>query len=111
MVASTHSRARAAAPKRPAPATPPEGGSRRTRTLWQALLSTPLYRHTLIGRTPQDLRLRLSERWSGDTARGNAILAGDIEFAGEKVRNPRPVWHPPGVGEDWLSTWHGFDWL
>ena len=28
--------------------------------------------------------------------RGNAILAGDIEFAGELMRNPMPAWFPAG---------------
>ncbi len=75
------------------------------------MLSTPVYHHTLIGFTPSDLRLRLSERWSGDEQRGKAILAGDIEFAGELVRHPKPPWQPPGIGEAWLAAWHGFDWL
>ncbi|MBV9828445.1 MAG: heparinase II/III family protein [Alphaproteobacteria bacterium] len=82
-----------------------------SRNTWRRLLATPLYPHTLYGPVPGDLRLRLSERWSGNEARGSAILAGEIEFAGELIRNPRPVWHPPGVGPDWLAAWHGFDWL
>jgi uncharacterized heparinase superfamily protein len=81
------------------------------RNMWRRLLMTPVYRYTLIGRTPAALRFRLSERWSGDEQRGQAILQGEIEFAGELVRHPKPAWHPPGVGEAWLMAWHGFDWL
>jgi uncharacterized heparinase superfamily protein len=78
---------------------------------WRTLTAGPFYRHTLIGRIPADLRLRLGDRWPGDTRRGNAILDGDIELAGELVRNPAPVWFPRGAGEEWLAAWHGFGWL
>jgi uncharacterized heparinase superfamily protein len=74
-------------------------------------LQGPLYRHTLLGPVPADLRLRLNERWPGDAERGAAILAGDIGFCGELVRNPMPVWFPAGTGPDWLAAWHGFGWL
>src|SRR5579884_361669 len=77
----------------------------------RALAAGPLYRHTLIGRVPQDLRLRLGQRWPGDPKRGTALLNGEIEFAGEIVRNPEPVWFPPGAGPEWLMAWHGFGWL
>ncbi|HVC54326.1 MAG TPA: heparinase II/III family protein [Stellaceae bacterium] len=75
------------------------------------LAASPLYRHTLIGPVPGNLRLKLDGRWPGEARRGAAILAGDIEFSGEMVRNPMPVWFPPGVGTAWLAAWHGFGWL
>ncbi len=75
------------------------------------LAAGPLYRHTLFGAVPSDLRLRLNERWPGDAKRGGAILAGEIEFHGERVQNPSPVWFPPGAGPAWLAAWHGFGWL
>ena len=71
----------------------------------------PLYRHTLIGRVPSDTRVRIGERWPGDAKRGTAILNGDIELAGELVRNPSPVWLPNGAGPSWIAAWHGFTWL
>ena len=77
----------------------------------RALAAGPFYRHTLIGPVPANLRLKLSERWLGEATRGNAILAGDIEFDGELVRNPMPVWFPAGAGPGWLAAWHGFAWL
>src|SRR5437763_4512195 len=77
----------------------------------RALAAGPFYRHTLIGPVPADLRLKLNERWPGDGRRGAAVLTGDIEFSGELVRNPIPVWFPPGVGPGWLAAWHGFGWL
>jgi uncharacterized heparinase superfamily protein len=76
-----------------------------------ALAGAPLYRHTLIGRVPVDLRLRLAERWPGDAKRGAAIAGGEMEFAGETIRNPAPRWFPAGAGADWLAGWHGFGWL
>jgi len=77
----------------------------------RALAAGPLYRHSLIGRAPEDLRRRIGERWPGDTKRGAAILAGEIEFAGELVCNPAPAWFPPSAGPEWLASWHGFGWL
>ena len=85
--------------------------SRLRHDAWRALTAAPFYRHSLIGRAPGALRLRLNERWPGDPRRGNAILAGDIEFAGELVRHPKPAWFPPGAGPGWLAAWHGFGWL
>lgn len=85
--------------------------TRLRRDTLRALAARPFYRYTLVGRTPSDLRVRLAERWPGDAKRGTAILAGDIELAGEVWRNPEPVWFPAGAGEDWLAEWHGFGWL
>ena len=85
--------------------------TRLRRDTLRALAAAPFYRHTLIGPVPADLRLKLNERWPGDGGRGAAVLAGDIEFSGELVRNPIPVWFPPGVGPGWLAQWHGFGWL
>ena len=62
---------------------------------WRALAAAPFYRQTLIGPAPSALRLKLNERWPGDPRRGNAILAGNIEFAGELIRRPTPAWFPP----------------
>jgi uncharacterized heparinase superfamily protein len=73
--------------------------------------ASSLYRYTLIGRTPADLLLRIGERWPGETKRGEALLAGNIELCGETVRNPAPVWFPRVAGEQWLAAWHGFTWL
>jgi uncharacterized heparinase superfamily protein len=89
----------------------PDVLTRLRRDAWRALAAGPFYRHTLIGRVPADLRLKLNERWPGDEKRGAAVLVGDIEFSGELVRNPVPVWFPAGVGPGWLAAWHGFGWL
>ncbi len=89
----------------------PDVFTRLRRDALRALAAGPFYRHTLIGPVPADLRLKLNERWPGDAKRGGAILAGEIEFSGELVRNPMPVWFPPGVGPGWLAAWHGFGWL
>jgi uncharacterized heparinase superfamily protein len=85
--------------------------TRLRRQTWRALAAGPFYRQTLIGPVPGELRLKLNERWPGDARRGAAILAGDIEFAGELVRNPVPVWFPADAGLGWLAEWHGFGWL
>ncbi len=89
----------------------PDTFTRLRRDALRALAAGPFYRHTLIGPVPADLRLKLNERWPGDTKRGGAILTGEIEFFGELVRNPMPVWFPPRAGPGWLAAWHGFGWL
>jgi uncharacterized heparinase superfamily protein len=89
----------------------PDVFTRLRRDALRALVAGPFYRHTLIGPVPADLHLKLSERWPGDTKRGAAVLAGEIEFSGELVRNPMPVWSPSRAGPGWLAAWHGFGWL
>jgi uncharacterized heparinase superfamily protein len=89
----------------------PDLVTRLRRDAWRALAAGPLYQHTLIGPVPADLQVKLNERWPGEAKRGEAILAGEIEFAGEKLRNPMPVWTPAGAGPAWLAAWHGFGWL
>ncbi len=89
----------------------PDAFTRLRRDALRALAAGPFYRHTLIGPVPPDLRLKLSERWPGDAKRGAALLAGEIEFSGELVRTPTPVWFPPRTGPGWLAAWHGFGWL
>lgn len=89
----------------------PDFLTRLRRDMLRTVAQGPLYRHTLVGRVPADVAVRVSERWPGDAKRGAAILAGDIELAGELLRNPAPVWHPAGAGPDWLAGWHGFAWL
>ena len=99
------------APRRVGGADAPGFLTRLRRDALQALAAAPLYRHTLIGRVPLDLRVRIGQRWPGDPKRGAAILAGDIELAGELVRNPSPVWFPPSASPGWLGAWHGFGWI
>ena len=85
--------------------------ARLRRDALQALAAGPLYRHTLIGRVPSDLKFRIALRWPGDARRGAAIIGGEIELAGEVVRTPSPRWAPPAVGPGWLAAWHGFGWI
>src|SRR5580700_4395649 len=85
--------------------------TRLRRDALRSFAASPFYRHTLIGRVPADLRLRVGERWPGDAKRGAAILSGEISLAGQVVRNPVPVWFPPEAGSAWLAAWHDFSWV
>ena len=85
--------------------------TRLRRDALQALAAGPFYRHTLVGRVPGDLKLRIAQRWPGDGKRGAAIAAGEIELAGELVRSPSPRWAPSSVGPEWFAAWHGFGWI
>src|SRR2546423_12018421 len=77
----------------------------------RVLTTAHLPRTSLNGRVPDSPRGPIGENWPGDPKRGAAILAGDIEFVGELVRNPSPAWFPSGAGPEWLAAWHGFGWL
>ena len=85
--------------------------TRLRRDALQALAAAPLYRHTLIGRVPDDLKLRIGLRWPGDAKRGAAIAGGEIELSGELIRNPSPRWLPPSAGPEWIAAWHAFGWI
>jgi uncharacterized heparinase superfamily protein len=94
-----------------APVETPPILTRLRRDALRAFAASPFYRHTLVGRAPSDLRLRVGERWPGDTKRGVTILNGEILLAGQVVRNPMPVWFPPEAGTNWLASWHDFSWV
>ena len=89
----------------------PDLFTRLRRDALHAFAAGPLYRHTLVGRAPDNLRCALGERWPGDPKRGAAIFGGDIELRGETVRNPAPVWFPRAASPEWLAEWHGFAWV
>jgi uncharacterized heparinase superfamily protein len=104
----------AARPGAEASGSAPEAPPLLTRLRREALrgfAASPFYRHTLIGRVPTDLRLRVGERWPGDAKRGQTILSGEILLAGQVVRNPMPVWFPSEAGTAWLAEWHDFSWI
>jgi uncharacterized heparinase superfamily protein len=85
--------------------------ARLRRETLQMLAAGPLYRHTLIGPVPGDLRVRIGLRWPGDPKRGAAIAGGEIELGGELIRNPAPRWLPPSAGPEWIAAWHSFGWI
>jgi uncharacterized heparinase superfamily protein len=85
--------------------------TRLRRDALQALAAGPFYRHTLIGRIPDDLRVRIGLRWPGDAKRGTAIASGEIELSGELIRNPSPRWFPPSAGPEWIAAWNSFGWI
>ena len=81
------------------------------RHLLQSLIARRFYRHTLKGRVPSGVGLKIGQTWPGDPKRGMAIAAGDIALVGPLVRNPAPCWFPPAGAEEWYAAWHGFDWV
>jgi len=73
--------------------------------------ATPLYRYTLVARTPADLATIPPDAWPGNAERGAAISAGELSFLGETVRGGDMTWQPVGMSDAWLAELHGFDWL
>lgn len=75
------------------------------------LYATPVYRYTLISRTPRDLILVPPDAWPGSADCGAAIVNGEFSFIGQTVRGGLRAWRPGGMSEAWLAELHGFDWL
>ena len=75
------------------------------------LYATPIYRYTLVGRSPEELAVVPPDSWPGNAERGSAISAGELSFLGETVRGGKHAWHPVGMSDAWLAELHGFDWL
>jgi uncharacterized heparinase superfamily protein len=85
--------------------------TRLRRNAFEAAANCSFYRHTLVGRVPAGLELKIGQRWPGDPKRGAAIAGGEVELIGELIRNPSPRWLPDAAGSEWLAAWHGFGWL
>jgi uncharacterized heparinase superfamily protein len=104
---------RAAGHRRSRPQTGQGDGvaARTQRDTRYSLAANRLYRLTLFSRVPSEIASKIGQPWPGDPERGAAIAAGEIELAGEIVRNPSPRWFPAAAGEEWLACWHGFDWI
>ncbi len=85
--------------------------TRMRRSMLQSLATRRLYRRTLVGRVPAGVEVKIGQAWPGDPKRGGAIVAGEVELGGTLVRNPSPRWFPVGAGEQWLASWHGFEWI
>ncbi len=85
--------------------------ARLRRDILRSLAANRFYRHTLAGRVPARVELKIGHAWPGDPKRGMAIAAGEIELAGKLMRNPSPRWSPTAGTEEWCAAWHGFDWI
>lgn len=69
------------------------------------------YRLSLFGPNPTAVRLSPTDPWPGNADEGAEILAGSFHFAGSTLRNPAPLWRPPGAADGWLAELHSFFWL
>jgi uncharacterized heparinase superfamily protein len=49
--------------------------------------------------------------WPADAQAGQAMLAGEFRFAGETIREPRPLSRPTGATAAWREAIDRFDWL
>jgi uncharacterized heparinase superfamily protein len=49
--------------------------------------------------------------WPADRKRGLALLTADFRFAGESIREPRPLSRPGGASPAWREALNRFDWL
>jgi uncharacterized heparinase superfamily protein len=49
--------------------------------------------------------------WPADPQQGQLLLAGEFRFAGESIRDPRPLSRPVGASPGWRDGLDRFDWL
>lgn len=85
--------------------------SRLGHTLKRPVFALPFYRYSLPGLTATALAVTPSDPWPGRAAAGTAVVQGGFTFAGQSLRDPAPLWSPPGASADWLAEMHGFTWL
>jgi uncharacterized heparinase superfamily protein len=81
------------------------------RPLAQAFFGSRAYDWTLGGKPPEGLALALPVRWPGEPARGAALLAGELRFAGQTLRGMHLFEAPAASSEAALAELHGFEWL
>lgn len=80
-------------------------------TLKRPVFALPLYRWSLPGLTATTLAVTPTDPWPGQAEAGTAILQGTFAFAGQSLRDPAPLWAPPGATAEWLIEMHGFVWM
>lgn len=74
------------------------------------LFRIPGYPVTLSGRAPRELLAQSPDSWPGEAARGQAIVGGRFEFAGEVASGDLAAWGNQ-AGVYWQESFHAFEWL
>jgi uncharacterized heparinase superfamily protein len=87
------------------------GGWRKPYAFLRFFYGTKLYRLTLGGRGAAPTGHIPADMWPGDATRGDTIVSGDFEFAGNAIRDAEAPWLAHGVSADWLALISTFDWL
>ena len=80
-------------------------------SLKRPLFALPLYGWSLGRGQATALALVPSDPWPGSAERGQALMEGHFDLAGETVIEPDPIWAPAGAGLAWRRELHGFLWL
>jgi uncharacterized heparinase superfamily protein len=85
--------------------------ARRWRRGMLRLVPARFYRHTLVGRVPTGIKLKVARAWPADPKRGGAIAAGDLELARKLVRSAAPLCFASPNPQEAGAAWHSFDWI
>jgi uncharacterized heparinase superfamily protein len=83
-----------------------EGHSAAAEIFYRALLRWPGGR-----RGPDEPLLVVDDPWPGDPAAGQAMVEGELSFAGQSFSLAAPNWAPLGAEVPWQRAAHGFAWL
>ena len=93
----------------------PERGrepGRLRRSAAELLFKSPLYRRSLKGQHPIQLKLKLDDPWPGEPKLADAMFHGRYRFAGQELTLPnQPPWNAAGASPAWLEALHGFAWI
>ncbi len=85
-------------------------GRRCLSLLSELLFRLPGYAVTLRGRAPRELPAQSPDPWPGEAARGQALVGGRFEFAGEVASGDLAAWGGR-TSLYWQEQFHSFEWL
>jgi uncharacterized heparinase superfamily protein len=79
---------------------------------WQNISDAPIFRvFALNNKAPHNLLVIPPDPWTGSSAIGRDIVAGNFRFYGQNFSARVHSWKPDGAGPDWIAAMHSFEWL
>ena len=69
------------------------------------------YSRSLMRRRTKQLAFVPQDSWPGDARRGDSIIRGKFDFAGESIETTDQPWQLKQRSGAWLIKLHSFDWL
>ena len=82
------------------------------RSAAELLFKSTLYRRSLKGQPPIQLKLKPDDPWPGEAMLADAMFHGRYRFAGQELSLPnQPPWHAADASPGWLEELHGFAWM
>lgn len=86
-------------------------GIRPLQKLGALALNNPLAGLSMPQKIPSRLKAIPPDPWSGDSARGRDMIAGQFHFAGQSIAREDLSWMPQDARPEWVTELHSFEWL